>query len=153
MDEPSEKAAPFDAAGADQTPEPAAALAVSEPAHQTVAIDETDRLIASDKVAGTAVYGRGDERIGEIYNFMVDKVSGQVAYAVMAFGGFLGLGEQYFPLPWRALSYDPDRGGYRVDLDKDALKDAPRFALGDHPWKDPVYGAGIRDYYGLKEPL
>ena len=59
----------------------------------SVATDETDRLIASNKVEGTAVYNRQGERLGEVYNFMVDKYSGQVAYAVMSFGGFLGIGE------------------------------------------------------------
>ena len=62
-----------------------------------VAADETDRLIASNKVEGTAVYNRTRERLGEIYNFMVDKYSGQVAYAVMSFGGFLGIGGKISP--------------------------------------------------------
>jgi len=52
------------------------------------AIEETDRLIASDKVEGTAVYNRQNERLGTVHNFMVDKSTGQVAYAVMSFGGF-----------------------------------------------------------------
>jgi hypothetical protein len=59
----------------------------------------TDRLIASNKVEGTAVYDRKGERLGSVYNFMVDKRSGQVAYAVMSFGGFLGVGGSYHPLP------------------------------------------------------
>jgi hypothetical protein len=65
----------------------------------SVATDGTDRLIASDKVEGTAVYNRQGERLGEVYNFMVDKRSGRVAYAVMSFGGFLGMGQSYHPLP------------------------------------------------------
>jgi len=56
-----------------------------------IAINETDRLIASDKVEGTAVYNRAGEHLGSVYNFMVDKFTGSVAYAVMSFGGFLGL--------------------------------------------------------------
>jgi PRC-barrel domain len=70
------------------------------------AIEETDRLIASDKVEGTAVYNRQGERLGTVHNFMVDKSTGRVAYAVMSFGGFLGMGESYHPLPWRVLTYD-----------------------------------------------
>ncbi len=66
---------------------------------QPVAVDETDRLIASDKVQGTEVFGRDGERLGSVYNFMVDKVTGRVAYAVLSFGGLLGLGERYHPLP------------------------------------------------------
>jgi hypothetical protein len=61
--------------------------------------DETGDLIASNKVEGTAVYNRQGERLGTVHNFMVNKRSGQVAYAVMSFGGFLGIGESYHPLP------------------------------------------------------
>ena len=75
------------------------------------AVEETDRLIASDKVEGTAVYNRQGERLGTVHNFMVDKSTGQVAYAVMSFGGFLGIGESYHPLPWRVLNYDTRQGG------------------------------------------
>ena len=64
-----------------------------------VATDETDRLIAADKVVGTSVYNLRSEHLGSIYSLMVDKISGQVAYAVMSFGGFLGIGESYHPLP------------------------------------------------------
>jgi len=76
-----------------------------------VAVNETDRLIASDKVEGTAVYNRAGESIGSIYNLMIDKRSGQVEYAVMSFGGFLGIGERYHPMPWKALDYDMRQGG------------------------------------------
>ena len=75
-----------------------------DPSGEGVAVDETARLIASNKVEGTAVFDRAGEQLGTVYNFMVDKVSGQVAYAVMSFGGFLGIGESYHPLPWRALT-------------------------------------------------
>jgi sporulation protein YlmC with PRC-barrel domain len=84
-------------------------------ANSSIATDETDRLIASDKVEGTAVYNRAGERLGEIHDFMVDKYSGRVAYAVMSFGGFLGIGEKYHPLPWKVLTYDTEMGGYVVD--------------------------------------
>ena len=97
-----------------------AGLGVGAPADGAVATDEMDRLIASDKVAGTEVYDRAGERIGSVYNFMVDKVTGQVAYVVMSFGGFLGLGERLRPLPWTALTYVPAKRGYMVDLDRDA---------------------------------
>ena len=83
-----------------------------------VEADETSRLIASNKVEGTAVYNREGERLGSVYNFMVDKMSGQVAYAVMSFGGFLGIGDSYHPLPWKNLHYDTTAGGYVVDLDR-----------------------------------
>ena len=115
----------------------------------SVATDETDRLIASNKVEGTAVYNRQGERLGSVYNFMVDKRSGQVEYAVMSFGGFLGIGDSYHPLPWKALTYDTAKGGYVVDLDKDRLQKAPSYASGETAnWRDPAYGRQIDDYYG-----
>ena len=111
-------------------------------------IDETDRLIASNKVEGTAVYNRQGEKLGSIYNFMVDKRSGRVEYAVMSFGGVLGMGDSYHPLPWNVLTYDTSQGGYVVDLDKDALAGAPGWAVGETPdWSDPGYGKGIDAYY------
>jgi PRC-barrel domain len=115
----------------------------------TVATDETDRLIASNKVEGTAVYNRQGERLGSVYNFMVDKRSGQVEYAVMSFGGFLGIGDSYHPLPWKSLTYDTSQGGYVVDLDKNRLQGAPSYSSSEVPdWSDPSYGRRIDDYYG-----
>jgi hypothetical protein len=116
----------------------------------SAAIEETDRLIASDKVEGTAVYNRQDEHLGTVHNFMVDKVTGHVAYAVMSFGGFLGMGESYHPLPWRVLSYDVRRGGFVVDLDRNRLKKAPSYTADDAPnWSDQTYGNRVDEFYGM----
>src|SRR5215207_9568112 len=90
-------------------------------------VNETDRLIASDKVEGTSVYDRDGNSLGSVYNFMVDKVTGKVAYAVMSFGGFLGIGERYHPLPWDTLKYDTRQEGYVVGLTIDQLKGAPTY--------------------------
>ena len=115
----------------------------------SVATDETNRLIASDKVEGTAVYNRQGERLGSVYNFMVDKRSGHVEYAVLSFGGFLGIGDSYHPLPWKALTYDTGKGGYVVDLDKSRLEGAPSYTRSEVPdWGDPSFGRRIDDYYG-----
>jgi PRC-barrel domain len=114
------------------------------------AIEETDRLIASDKVEGTAVYNRQRERLGTVHNFMVDKSTGRVAYAVMSFGGFLGMGESYHPLPWRVLTYDTSQGGFVIDLDKSRLAKAPSYTASNVPnWSDRAYGNRIDDYYGM----
>jgi hypothetical protein len=118
-----------------------------DPAGEGVAIDETPRLIASNKVEGTAVFNRQGERLGSVYNFMVDKFTGQVAYAVLSFGGFLGLGESYHPLPWKVLTYDTTLGGYVVDIDKDRLEQAPRYGSGEDPFVDPGFGRALDDYY------
>ena len=81
--------------------------------------DETDRLISSDKVEGTT-YNRSGDNIGSINHLMIDKVSGQVEYAVMSTGGFLGIGESYSPVPWHSLVYDVNLGGYVIDADRAA---------------------------------
>ncbi|HEV2544780.1 MAG TPA: PRC-barrel domain-containing protein [Methylobacterium sp.] len=111
--------------------------------------DETGHLIASNKVEGTAVYSRDGERLGSIYNFMVDKFSGKVEYAVMAYGGFMGLGERYYPLPWRTLTYDTRAGGYRIDMTRHDLRSAPSFDRDTEPRFDRQYSSRVHDYYGL----
>jgi hypothetical protein len=112
-----------------------------------IPIDETRDLIASNKVEGTAVYDRAGERLGSVYNFMVRKRSGQVAYAVLRFGGWLGMGERYHPLPWGTLTYDTDRGGYVVSLPKEQLRNAPSHALTQDVSSDPDYWRDVRDYW------
>jgi len=109
--------------------------------------DETDELIASNKVEGTAVYNCQGERLGEVYNFMVGKRSGQVAYAVLSFGGLLGVGESHYPLPWNALSFDRSKGGYVVDLEKSQLSSAPTHLADEDPFSDPAYERRVRDYW------
>jgi sporulation protein YlmC with PRC-barrel domain len=114
------------------------------------ATDETDRLIASNKVEGTAVYDPQGQRLGSIYNFMVDKRSGRAEYAVLSFGGFLGIGDDYYPLPWQSLTYDTGLGGYVTDISKERLEGAPRYARAEEAdWADPAYGRRIFDYYGI----
>jgi hypothetical protein len=118
-----------------------------DPSGEGVAINETQRLIASNKVEGTLVFNRDGAQLGTVYNFMVDKVAGNIAYVVMSFGGFLGIGESYHPLPWRALTYDTHLGGYVVDIDKDRLAEAPRYGSGEDPFADDEYGAKVDAYY------
>ena len=109
--------------------------------------DETTDLIASNKVEGTTVYNRKGEKLGNVHNFMVGKRSGQVAYAVMSFGGILGLGQTYHALPWSALTYDEDKGGYVIDADKDRITAAPSFKAGEEPFSRPGYGRDVRGYW------
>ena len=116
----------------------------------TVASSETGNLIAASKVEGTSVYNRKGESLGSIYDVMIDKKSGRVSYAVMSFGGFLGMGESYHPLPWEKLDYDERQGGYVVDLDKEILQKAPHYGASDSPdWSNRDYGRRIDDYYGV----
>ena len=112
--------------------------------------DETGFLIASDRVEGTAVYNRQDEKLGTIKNFMVGKRSGRVEYAVLSFGGLFGLGEKHYPLPWDVLTYDTGKGGYVVDLDKEMIEKAPSFERDQEPNWDRDYGIRVYDYYGIR---
>lgn len=110
--------------------------------------DETHRLISADKVQGTKVKNRNGEELGTIDNIMIDKLSGRVAYAVMSFGGFLGMGERHHALPWSILSYDVDQDGYVVDLDKETLRNAPTYESDeDVDWNDHAWGQQVHDYY------
>jgi PRC-barrel domain len=111
--------------------------------------DETDRTISSDKVQGTEVYSSSDEKIGQIHSVMIDKYSGQVVYAIMSFGGFLGLGERYHPLPWAALRYDEKLEGYVVGIKREALLSGPSFGSGEHPAFTDAYATGLYGHYGL----
>ena len=80
---------------------------------------------------------------------MVNKRTGRVEYAVMSFGGFLGIGESYHPLPWGVLTYDTRKGGYVVDLDKRKLEGAPSYRAGQEPSYDREYGRQVYGYYGV----
>jgi hypothetical protein len=113
---------------------------------------ETVALIGSDKVEGTAVYGADNRKIGNVQRVMLDKISGKVAYAVVSFGGFMGLGEDYYPMPWANLRYDTQLGGYRVNITEDQLKAAPKFSRStDWDWGNRANDRRVYDYY--KTPL
>ncbi|WFE76557.1 PRC-barrel domain-containing protein [Roseinatronobacter sp. S2] len=121
----------------------------SRVAAQDADTDETRRLISSSKVEGTNVYNLEGEHVGSVNSFMVDKHSGKVSYAVMSFGGFLGIGERYHPLPWGALKYDTNAGGYIVNITREQLEGGPSFARDEDPWTDPEYGRRVHSHYGL----
>lgn len=110
--------------------------------------DETTDLIASNKVEGTAVYDMQGERLGTVNCFMVEKRSGQADYAVMQFGGFLGIRADYYPIPWSMLQFDVEQGGYVVDLDKDRLAEAPRYG-DEEPAYDQQYNQQVYSFYGV----
>ena len=109
---------------------------------------ETGSLITASKVEGTSVYNAKGESLGSIHDVMLNKRSGQVSYAVMAFGGFLGLGEKYHPVPWNKLTYNEAYGGYVIDLDKRQLEGAPAYAASETPdWANGAYGTSVDKYY------
>jgi hypothetical protein len=111
---------------------------------------ETVSLISSDKVEGTAVYGADDTKIGSIERVMIDKMTGKVSYAVLSFGGFLGIGDDHYPLPWQSLKYDTNLGGYRTDITETQLRGAPKYTNdNDWNWSDANRTRAVNDYYGL----
>ncbi|GEP04527.1 PRC-barrel domain-containing protein [Methylobacterium oxalidis] len=105
-------------------------------------------LIASDRVIGTDVRRPDGERVGRIERLMLDKASGRVAYAVMSFGGFLGLGESYHTLPWAVLRFVPDFDAYVVDVTEAQLRAAPpRTPEGTDPAEDSAWEEHIHRHY------
>lgn len=116
--------------------------------------DSARRLISTDRVRGAPVYGQDGAKLGHIEDVMLHKASGQVAYAIMSYGGFLGAGERYHPLPWSMLRYDTGRHGYVVPLSRDQLTDAPTLgrpqvdAEDDSAWAEKVHR-----HYGLPGPF
>ncbi|MDP3176090.1 MAG: PRC-barrel domain-containing protein [Phenylobacterium sp.] len=104
-------------------------------------------LITSSRVTDTPVFNREGDRIGRIEDLSIDKLSGQVRYALLSFGGFLGIGERYHPLPWAVLDYDTTQDGYVLPLTKDELEKAPSygkdelegFGGGDQSYRDLLY--------------
>ncbi|HEV2748372.1 MAG TPA: PRC-barrel domain-containing protein [Allosphingosinicella sp.] len=109
--------------------------------------DENVRLISSKKVEGTPVVGTNGETLGRIESFMVDKYTGRVAYAIMSFGGTLGVGASYFPVPWPLLDYDVDKDGYALDITKEQLAGAPKFEANSEPEFSPEYRRQILVHY------
>ncbi len=107
-------------------------------------------LIVGSRVTGAAVFNKAGERIGEVDDLVIHKVTGQVVYALMSFGGFLGIGEKLHPLPWEVLRYDTVKDGYVVPIDKEVLKNAPSL----DPDNIDELGAGaawrmqLHEYYG-----
>jgi len=105
-------------------------------------------LIASDRVEGTPVRRADGEKIGTIQRLMIDKLSGSVAYAVLSFGGFLGMGQKHAPIPWARLNYDPTLGAYHLDLSNEELSGAPSIAADqEFDWGDRSREVEIHKYY------
>jgi sporulation protein YlmC with PRC-barrel domain len=117
----------------------------------TTSSGHTTAILAS-KVKGTAVYNNSGDKIGTVEDVVLDKQSNQIMFAALGFGGVLGMGEKYYPVPWSMLNYDEDKGGYVVPLSKDRLDNAPAYDLKDLTKHDGSLGA-IREqsysYYNI----
>lgn len=118
----------------------------SEARQETLKQTETGSLIAADKVQGTDIFNRRGDNLGEVESVMIDKLSGKVAYAVVAFGGFFGIGAERRALPWNALSYNVDLGGYLVEADDEVLRHAP---LYNGKNSDLEWGKELHNHFGV----
>ena len=105
-------------------------------------------VISSKKVQGTAVYNPQGVKLGSIDDLIIDKVSGNVRYAALEFGGFLGMGTDRYPLPWSKLSYSTEHDGDVVPLTEAQLEGAPRYRADERPDYSDEYGRKVYDYYG-----
>ena len=91
----------------------------------------TSSLIASGRVEGTAVYDAHGKRIGKVERLMIDKLTGRIAYAILSFGGFLGIGADQYPIPWSMLTYNEKPDGFQLDVTEEQLKNAPKIEQGE----------------------
>lgn len=115
---------------------------------ETLKKDETFSLISADMVQGTNIYNRNGDDLGSVDDLMIDKRSGKVAYAVVTFGGFLGMGAERRALPWGVLKYSTDLGGYLVDADDDKLRSAP-VGVTERDFNDPAWGDRVYGHFGV----
>ena len=125
-------------------PQPASSSPIVD---EEQAVDFRHQLISSRRVEGTPVYNRSDQRLGSIHSVMIDKKSGKVAYAVLSFGGFFGLGENVHPVPWEVLAYDVDLDAYVVDLTREQLENAPTLRLDQADRPQPQDYEEVTGYY------
>jgi hypothetical protein len=109
-------------------------------------------LVQTSRIEGASVCDTDGERLGTISSLIADNQSGQIEYAVLALGGFLGMGESQHPLPWDRLSHDSRRGGYVLDLEKGLLRGGPSYRTADEPDFDRAYAGRITTYYGAAHP-
>ena len=113
-------------------------------------VRETHDLIASDKVEGTAVRRPNGDKLGEIERVMIEKRTGKAVYAIMSFGGFLGIGEDYYPVPWNKLTYNTSLDAYELDITEDQLRGAPHYAPGTNfDYSHNMGGRSVHDYYNV----
>lgn len=106
-------------------------------------------FMSASTLIGDDVYNLQDEDLGDVKEFMLDMRTGKVAYAVLSFGGFLGMGEKLFAVPWAALKLDTENKRFTLNVSKERLESAPGFDKDNWPdMADPVWTNGIHSYYG-----
>jgi sporulation protein YlmC with PRC-barrel domain len=109
------------------------------------------RVMSAGTLAGDRVRNSAGEDLGKIEEIMIDVETGRVAYAVLSYGGFLGMGNKLFAVPWEALEVDEDQHEFRMDVDDETLKSAPGFDKDNWPdMADPSWGSQVYSHYGYK---
>jgi sporulation protein YlmC with PRC-barrel domain len=109
------------------------------------------RVLSASTLAGDRVRNSAGEDLGKVNEIMIDISSGRVAYAVLSFGGFLGMGDKLFALPWSVLTVDEDKKCFVLDIDKKMLEKAPGFDKDRWPdMADNTWSTAIYSYYGTK---
>jgi sporulation protein YlmC with PRC-barrel domain len=112
---------------------------------------EQPRVLSASTLAGDPVVNAAGDKLGKIEEFMIDLDNGRIAYAVLSFGGFLGVGSKLFAIPWQALSLDTEKHEFVLNVDKELLKNAPGFDKDNWPdFADRSWGSGIYQYYGYQ---
>jgi sporulation protein YlmC with PRC-barrel domain len=117
----------------------------------TTTVETHPNVLSASAVIGDSIVNRAGESLGKIEELMLDLEKGRVAYAVLSFGGFLGMGEKLFAVPFEALKLDSSREHFMLDIDKDKLKNAPGFDKNHPPMaSDRTWGAEVYKFYGYK---
>jgi sporulation protein YlmC with PRC-barrel domain len=107
------------------------------------------RVLSAGTLAGDRVRNAAGEDLGKVEEIMIDLASGRVAYVVLSFGGFLGIGDKLFAVPWQALRIDEGEHEFVLDVDRNTLENAPGFDKDNWPdMADPSFGAAIHQHYG-----
>jgi sporulation protein YlmC with PRC-barrel domain len=109
------------------------------------------RVLSASTLKGDKVVNLQGENLGDIQELMIDLERGRIAYAVLSFGGFLGMGDKLFAIPWEALTVDMANKRLVLNIDKQLLKQAPGFDKDNWPdMTDPAWGAELYGYYGYR---
>lgn len=112
--------------------------------------NHSEGVVKSNEVIGVAVKNSSHENIGKIEEIVLDKMSGQTRYVVLSFGGIMGMGDKYFALPWKSISYSPEDKSFILSVSKEKLKDAPGFDKDHWPnMAEESWGHTINSYYNL----
>jgi sporulation protein YlmC with PRC-barrel domain len=117
----------------------------------TITTTEYPRVLSASTLENEKVVNAAGENLGRIENYMIDLNNGRIAYCVLSFGGFLGMGDKLFAIPWQAMTLDTENKCFILNIDKERLKNAPGFDKDNWPdTTNPEWGTRIYSYYGVK---